>query len=478
MGDSAAVPSVVPSVRPTRVRYGVLAFAATLAMVTYLDRSCFSMAVDEIAAALGLSSREDVLRWAAPAFAIAYALFEVPTGWLGDRFGPRHTLLRIVLWWSLFTGLTAVVGFHVCGVVLGLGFLVTIRFLFGVGEAGAFPNITRALHNWFPLTQRGFAQGTVWTAARLAGGLTPLIWWVIVSQAQMPWRDTFCFFAAIGLIWSVLFWRWFRNRPEEHPGTNEAERALIVEGRNESEQRSTQGLAIPWKHFLRNRNVWLLGLMYACQSYGWFFYITYLPTYYKLRFPQSASGWLGALCMGSPLWVGAIGCFVGGKLTDWYIRRTGDLRNGRRYFGAFGHGATAICFLLCPMVSSAAGFFVTIALAGFFTDLTMGSSWAMCQDVGRRFAAVVAGTMNMIGNVGSALAGWVTGTVVIRAVTAHAAAQNVAVAQLSDAARAAGEIDGYTTAFGLFALACGIGVCCWLLLDARISVDPEAEIHS
>ena len=477
MNSSSVFPPIEPSPTDagtaTRVRYGVLAFAASLAMITYLDRSCFSMAASEIGEAVGCGKAE-MLRWATPAFALAYALFEIPTGWLGDRFGPRSTLIRIVLWWSLFTGLTAMVGFRFAGVTLGLGFLVTVRFLFGIGEAGAFPNITRALHNWFPVTQRGFAQGTVWTAARLAGGLTPLIWWVLVTKGEMPWRDTFWFFAAIGFLWSILFWRRFRNRPAEHPRANAAERELIAAGRSAAELAPTEGLTIPWKNFLRNRNVWLLGIMYACQSYGWYFYITYLPTYYHLRFPES-SGWLGAICIGSPLWVGAIGCFVGGKLTDWYIRRTGDLRNGRRFFGAFGHGATAICFLLCPLMPGAMGFFVTIALAGFFTDLTMGSSWAMCQDVGRRYAAIVPGSVNMIGNLGSVLSGWISGTIVILATRTAATAESVDVGQLSTESAKSAELAGYTTNFHIFAAVFGIGVLCWLLLDPRISVDPEGK---
>lgn len=454
---------------PTYQRYRVLAFVATLAMITYLDRSCFSMAAVDIAKATGCS-KEEMLRWATSAFALAYAIFEIPTGWLGDRFGPRNTLIRIVLWWSLFTGLTAMVGFHFWIWPLGLGFLIVVRFLFGIGEAGAFPNITRALHNWFPISQRGFAQGTVWTTARLAGGLTPFIWLVLVDKGGMPWRDTFWFFAAIGVAWSIFFYLGFRNRPNEDSKTNQAERELILVGRSESEK-TTQNLTVPWKCFLGNRNVWLLGLMYACQSYGWYFYITYLPTYYKIRFPESAEDPLAAICIGSPLWVGAIGCFVGGKLTDWYIRRTGDLRNGRRFFGAFGHGATAVCFLLCPMMPNAVGFFVTIALAGFFTDLTMGSSWAMCQDVGKRYAAMVAGAMNMLGNVGSVLAGWLVGSIVIWSNTSRAATLRIPIAELPQKEM----LVGYTTNFYVFAAVYVIGVCCWLGLDATKSIESETR---
>src|SRR3954471_11774587 len=146
-------PALPTAQQPTKVRFGVLGFACTLSMITYLDRVCFGSAVPDLLEALGLRSEAD-LKWAFTAFAFAYAAFEVPSGWLGDVYGPRRTLIRIVIWWSVFTALTATVtqaGFLFLG---GLSLLVVIRFLFGMGEAGAYPNITRALHNWFPLTER------------------------------------------------------------------------------------------------------------------------------------------------------------------------------------------------------------------------------------------------------------------------------------------------------------------------------------
>src|SRR5581483_8020954 len=169
--------------------------------------------------------------WAFTAFSLAYALFEVPTGWLGDVFGPRTTLIRIVLWWSFFTAVTALAGVQVAGVTLvGLTTLVVLRFLFGIGEAGAFPNLTRALHNWFPVTERGMAQGFLWMCGRLMGGLTPLIWAAVVVWGGLSWRFAFVLFGCVGLIWCAAFTLWFRNRPEEHPAVNAAEVALIQAG--------------------------------------------------------------------------------------------------------------------------------------------------------------------------------------------------------------------------------------------------------
>src|SRR5437868_1585759 len=196
---------------PTRVRYGVLAFACSLAAITYLDRVCFGSAQSDLRDALGLGN-VDELSNAIAAFSLAYAVFEVPTGWLGDVFGPRTTLIRVVLWWSLFTAFTAATGLVPA---LGLTALVIVRFLFGVGEAGAFPNITRALHNWFPISERGMAQGYVWMSGRLMGGLTPLVWMLLVETLGLSWRAAFVLFGLIGVAWCVAFAGWFRNRPEE-----------------------------------------------------------------------------------------------------------------------------------------------------------------------------------------------------------------------------------------------------------------------
>src|SRR5262245_49811332 len=229
---TAADPSVTPTITPTRVRYGVLGFACSLAAITYLDRLCIGSAAPYLVEALRPETQSVAdLRWAFTAFSLAYAIFEVPTGWLGDVFGPRVTLIRIVLWWSLFTSLTALAGVQVAGVTLmGFWTLVVVRFLFGIGEAGAFPNITRALHNWFPLTERGMAQGWVWMSGRLMGGLTPYVWQLLVVNLLFPWRAAFVIFGVIGVVWCVAFATWFRNRPDEKPEVNAAELALIHAG--------------------------------------------------------------------------------------------------------------------------------------------------------------------------------------------------------------------------------------------------------
>ena len=472
----------------TRVRYGVLGFACALSMITYLDRVCIASAAPAIVRDLGLQSVAD-LKWVFAAFALAYALFEVPSGWWGDVFGPRNVLIRIVLWWSVFTAITGVVGLSVGGYVLGgLGTLVVVRFLFGMGEAGAYPNITRALHNWFPCQQRGFAQGTVWMCGRLMGGLTPLVWMILVegigrsargSLAEasvlpplLHWRAVFWTFGLVGATWCILFAVWFRNRPEENPKVNAAELAWIRSGGAPSAA-AHAGAGTPWRQLLTSRNLWALCLMYACQSYGWYFYITYLPEFLERSYDVSATSALGAVYKGGPLWLGAVGCLVGGLLTDRFVRRTGNLRWGRRLFGVVGLALTGVCFLLCLVAPSAFWFFVTISLAGFCTDLAMGADWAVCQDIGKRYAGIVAGCMNMVGNFGGAMACWMFGFVLQRSLDAHAVGLGIDVQALSAAEKTAGLLHGYQINFLLSALVYVVGVVCWLRIDPTRPVVAE-----
>jgi len=270
----------------------------------------------------------------------------------------------------------------------------------------------------------------------------------------------------------VLFAIAFRDRPEQRRGVNAAELELILAGGLDSEPAHA---SVPWSRLIGSANLWTLCLMYACQSYGWAFYMTYLPSFLEDQYGLKAGSTLGAIYKGGPLWMGALGCLTGGLLTDWFVRRISSPRLGRRLFGVLGHTLTAVCFLLCPYMPSAFWFFVVISLSGFFTDLTMGPAWAVCQDIGRRYAAIVAGTMNMIGAVGGALANWATGWVIQRSLAAHAAGLGLPPDRLSTAARTAGETAGYHVNFLLFAAVFVIGTVCWLRIDATKPVAPEAD---
>lgn len=467
---------------PTRVRYTVLAFFCTLSMITYIDRAFWGSAQEDIKRELGLRSVADlaVALWA---FQLAYALFEVPTGYLGDRYGPRKTLIRIVLWWSVFFALTTTVGYQFGPVALvgmtGLYILVVFRFLFGVGEAGAYPNMARGLYNWFPVSQRGTAQGAVWMSARFMGGLTPLIWLCLVDPQVLGlhWRSGFWIFCGVGLLWCAAFAWWFRNTPEEHSATNQAERDLIASGRGAEPIHG----GVPWKRIFRSRNLWYVCGMYVCINYGWYFFMYFLPDFLKKQF-ASQTGTLGervvmALLAGGPLLIGVLGCVFGGILTDRYVRRTGDRKWGRRLYGVLGlsgavagYGVAILGAVNKNMWVFAAG----VALSGFFNDLTMGASWAVCQDIGRRYSAIVSGFMNMIGNLGGVATLIVTSRIMKSTVSAKEEAAKAAGTDVADAIRA-GEIEGYIINLSLYALAYAIGVLFWLKIDASKPIIAEDE---
>ena len=440
----------VPSFQqPTRVRYAVLALLCFLAMITYLDRAVYGSAQSKMMEAVGQPVEK--FYYLLVAFQLAYALCEVPTGWMGDTFGPRATLLRIVLWWSLFVALTGMAGMAIPGtgtVLIGFTVLVAIQFLFGMGEAGAFPNITRALYNWFPASQRGFAQGAIWLSARFMGGMTPVLWVLLTVHAGLDWRAALWLFAGVAVAWCLIFAFWFRNRPEEHPATNRAEQDFINSGRAPLSGHS----GVPWGRLLRSRNLWFICLMYTVTNFNWYFLMYHLPRMLKGQFPELGETRGGqvqlALIGGAPLLVGMLGCLLGGLLTDRYVRRTGDRKWGRRVYGMVGYGLAGVAYLAATFVIGNFWLFAAcLMLVGFFNDLIMSSSWATCQDVGRRYAAIVSGCMNMVGNLGAAVGNFVTGTIL-----EHYSGERAS--------------EGYVICFTMYAAIYAVGVLLWLKIDA------------
>ncbi len=205
----------------SRVRYRVLAFAVALAALTYLDRVCIAQTAPAMMRDLGLTNVQ--MGFVFSAFTIAYAVFEIPTGAWGDRIGSRRVLTRIVIWWSSFTIATAA--------AYNYASLLVIRFLFGMGEAGAFPNVSKSFSRWFPTAERGTAQGIFFAGAHLGGGLTPLL--VAALLSVMTWRLVFVVFGTVGFVWAVAWFQWFRDEPADHPAVNRAERKFIESGRRD-----------------------------------------------------------------------------------------------------------------------------------------------------------------------------------------------------------------------------------------------------
>ena len=380
---------------PTRARYWLVVFAVTLAVIQYIDRVCISQAAPQVSADLGLSKQQ--MGWVFSAFTLAYALFEIPTGYWGDRSGPRRVLLRVVMWWSLFTVAT--------GWAWNWLSLVVTRFLFGAGEAGCFPNLTKACESWLPLRERIRAQSVMWMSARWGGAVTPYLVFLVLTWVN--WRVAFLLFGLLGVVWAVVFARWFRDNPREHPAVNAAEAALLpvhaVGGGH---------FAAPWGRLLRARPVWLLcGQYFAC-SYAWYFFITWFPTY--LREVHRLDVKQGAMLAGLPLLLGGCGCLLVGVLVPPVQRLLGSAGLTRRLFGVLGFTGAAGCLLAATWLRQPFLAVGAIALASLCNDLTIPGSWTTCMDIGGRYVGTISGMMNMVGNIGGFLSPIVLGYIVGR----------------------------------------------------------------
>jgi sugar phosphate permease len=383
---STAHEAVRVTEKPTKVRYWVVFFAVTLAIITYIDRVALGQAAPRITKDLGLTKPQ--MGWVFFAFLTAYALFEIPSGFLGDRLGPRKVLMRIVISWSVFIAAT--------GQVFNWMSLMVVQTLFGAGEAGAFPNIAKAFSVWLPQDERVRAQGIVWLSARWGGAFTPAIVFLIFQVVS--WRMAFGLFGCVGAVWAFFFYRWFRDRPGDNPSVNAAELSLI------SHNHAQGHAAVPWAKFVRSKQVWMLAGQYFCLSYSWYFAITWLPTYLKeARHLDPASRQFPILA-GLPLFLGGIGCLFSGFIAKPLTKLTGSVTMTRRLLGCVAFLGASSMIVLSTMLQNPVYAVIAFAFSSFSNDLAMPGSWGACMDVGGRNAGTLSGTMNMSGNLGGALA--------------------------------------------------------------------------
>ena len=313
----------MPQGPPIPLRNRILGLVALAAGVTYLDRVCISVATPAIMRDLHLDKIH--MGYAFGVFSIAYGLAEMPTGWLTDRLGQRRMLTWIVALWSLFTALT--------GIVRGFWSLIIVRSLFGASEAGAFPSLARAIGHWFHPTDRGRANGVMWMGARIGASLAPLLATLFIGW--FGWRIPFPIFGAVGGAWCVLFWKTYRDNPAQHPAATAADRVYIQKNLSSPGTSHGGSAAAPWKAMFLSRNLWAIFGMYAATSYGFWFLLTWLPTYLIQQHGVSPerAGFYAAL----PLGVGAVSAFSGGALSDLLVRRLGSLMWGRRIVGLGGY---------------------------------------------------------------------------------------------------------------------------------------------
>jgi MFS family permease len=359
-------------------RHGVLAFLVSLSVITFLDRLAIAVAGPRIQDDLHITP--DQWGWVLGAFALAYGLFEIPSGASGDRLGQRAVLTRIVVWWSAFTALTAAATSYVQ--------LMVTQFLFGAGEAGAYPNASGVIARWFPKAERGRAQGAVWAASRAGGALSPLL--VVPLLYAIGWRGMFCTFSVLGLIWAI-FWRaWFHDRPSEQPDISRDELDEIGDF-------ASQRYADIWRELFRSRQTWLLMGMYWCYVWGSWFYFSWFPTY--LVRGAGLSEKQMSLFSALPFVLGCCGNLVGGVLSDYLASRYG-LKVARCGQAASSLAISSLLILGLANTTDKA-LVVILSSTGFgVLDLMLPATWSLCLDLGRSHAGVLTGAMNSAGLAG------------------------------------------------------------------------------
>lgn len=355
-------------------------------MITYMDRVCISSAVPSIQREFGLSM--GTMGLVLGSFRWAYAIFQIPGGWLGDRFGPRRALSAIVSWWSVFSSFTAL--------AWSATSLIVVRFLFGVGEAGAFPIATRSLSRWVLPSERGFAQGITHAGSRLGAAMTPFV--VALMIARWGWRIPFYCFGSLGIVWSVVWFVYYRNTPAEHKSVNAAELELI---RNAIGETRSADSRVPWAKIIGSSQMWLLSMMYFCYAFSLGFYLDWFPKYLNSdrHFALEKMGLFASF----PLLAGTLGNASGGWFSDIRARK-GNLRRARAEVGVTGFVIAAFTLLGACYASNPYTSVEFSCVAMFGLELTVGVSWAIPLDIGGDFAGSVSAFMNTWGNLGAATA--------------------------------------------------------------------------
>jgi ACS family glucarate transporter-like MFS transporter len=359
-----------------------------LSVLLYVDRTCISTAKDAVCADLGLSTEQ--WSWVLAAFAFGYALFQTPGGALADRLGGRAVLTAVVTAWSIFTGLTAA-AWNLTG-------LLVIRFLFGAGEAGAFPGMARVVYSWIPVEERGLVKGINFSGSRLGAALAmPGIAWLIQA---LGWKQSFVVLMVVGFAWALFWWLWFRDEPSEHRGIAKAELDYILANRQDAASRGTAPTKLRTATLFTSGNLWLMMVQYFGSNFTFFFSLSWLYPYVKTKYNLAAvdAGFYAML----PLLGGAAGNIFSGWLVD-ALYRAGRHSLSRKLPAIAGFALAATGMMMSVDQATAAGavFWLTVAIFG--ADMTLSPSWSFCIDIGGSHAGAVSGTMNMAGNLGSAI---------------------------------------------------------------------------
>jgi ACS family glucarate transporter-like MFS transporter len=410
------MPAPAHARQPGDERRRVIAFGMALAFISYLDRACISQAAPMIVRDLHFNKIQ--MGYIFSAFGLTYAAMEIPSGWLIDRYGPRFILTRVVLCWSLFTAAT--------GLAWSYSSMLGARLLFGAGEAGCFPGLAKTFSNWLSVEERARAEGWKAACARWGASAAPLL--VLAFYRTLGWRVTFALFGAIGFVWAVFFHLSFRDHPE-HAGAKLVRRA-------------------PWGNYLRSRSAWALSLQWFCHFYGFYFYVTWLPTY--LLEARGVVLSQNALLSGMPMLTAGGGCLCAGYLLPIATSRW-SARSARRAFAYVAYGGAALSILLIPSIHDANYAMAVMSLSSFLVELSAPVTWTTAMDLGGESVGLLTGLMNTLGQLGGSVAPTIIGYLLA------ASGKN------------------WNVAFYLSAALYAVGGLCWTVLDPVTRLDSASH---
>lgn len=365
-------------------RYLLVAGTFFISLFMYIDRSSISAAEGSIKTSLHLTDMQ--MGWILSIFALGYSLFQIPAGALGDKFGPRKVLAVIISFWAVFTALTGMARQYVA--------LLLTRFFFGAGEAGAFPNISKAVYSWIPVKERGLVQGINFSGSRIGAAFALPLVAVIISS--FGWRTTFLLQGSVGILIAVLWFTLFRNKPEEHPGVGEQEKKYIMETRQKVSLSATESLT--GKKLFGSKNVWLAMLQYFGSNFTFFFCLTWLFPHLKSKYNLDMVE--TGIYASAPLMAGAVGNWFSGWLVD-RIYRSGHWKMSRRLPAVIGFSLVIAGLISSVYTTNIGANIIFLSVAIFGADMTLSPSWSFCIDIGKEYSGSVSGTMNMAGNLGS-----------------------------------------------------------------------------
>ena len=415
--------------KPSHTRWTILALLLGISIITYIDRVNISVTARQMIPALGLTNVE--MGQIFSAFVLGYALFQIPGGWLGDRWGPRTVLTLAVVWWSLFTAMTALAPSSFLAGVVGIwGSLMIVRFLIGVGEAAALPNFNRTVANWCGPHERGLGIAITISGIGVGSAITPPVTaWIMVNYG---WQTAFYWAGGLGVLIAML-WFWFAtDRPETHPRVNAGEVALI-RGNAPPQNIPETPTPVPWKAFARTPSVWWLVLSYTCFGYVAYVYLSWFYLY--LVEVRNFSVLRGAFFAASPFMAMMMFCPIGGWITDRLSRRFG-LNQGRSWVGAGGMALAAFSIIGGALIDDPFIALALLSLGAGWLYFTIGAFWSSTVDLSKTHAGTLSGVMNTGANLGGTLSPTLTPWIANQF--------------------------GWTVALGVAAVLAFMGALCWL----------------